>query len=141
MSEEDEPTRFCTSCGKQLKSKNKYCSGCGLQQTITDTVENVFIKRDSPLPDESLCQLCGEYAPTKYVDLYQNIGLLIARQHKNIAGELCRSCIARVFWRFTLITLILGWWSVISFIITPFIILNNLWRYLSSLTLPNKINS
>jgi hypothetical protein len=29
-----------------------------------------------------------------------------------------------------LTTLVLGWWGVISFIITPFLILNNLIRYL-----------
>ena len=66
---------------------------------------------------------------------YQNIGALLMRFTKRIDGNLCKSCIHKYFWEFTLITLILGWWGVISFLTTLFYIPNNIIRYLFSLSL------
>ena len=43
---------------------------------------------------------------------------------------MCTSCIHETFWQFTLTTVALGWWGIISFIVTPFFLLNNLFRYL-----------
>ncbi len=77
-----------------------------------------------------ICQLCGVEAPTKHVAFYQNIGALVLRFYKSVDGNLCKSCIHKTFWKFTLVNLFLGWWGVISFILTPFLILNNLIRYL-----------
>jgi hypothetical protein len=82
-----------------------------------------------------MCQCCGVEASTKYVEFYQNIGALFVRFHKAIKGNLCKSCINKYFWEFTLITLTLGWWGTISFFLTPFFILNNLIRYLGTLKL------
>jgi hypothetical protein len=83
------------------------------------------------------CQNCGRRAPTKYIEIYQNIGALIVRFTKSIKGNLCKKCINDYFWPYTLTTLILGWWGIISFIITPFILLNNIGRYLVALPLPH----
>jgi GYF domain 2 len=76
------------------------------------------------------CQCCGQVAPTRYVVFYQNIGLLIMRQGKKIEGQLCKACIDKHFWEFTLITFLAGWWGVISFFLTPFFLINNVVRYL-----------
>jgi hypothetical protein len=76
-----------------------------------------------------ICQACGVEAPTKYVAFYKNIGALVMRFFQSVEGNLCKSCIHKYFWRFTLTDLFLGWWGVISFFITPFLILNNLARY------------
>jgi len=76
-----------------------------------------------------ICQACGVEAPTKHVAFYQNIGALIMRFSKHIEGDLCKSCIHKYCWRFTLTNAFLGWWGVISFIVTPFFILNNVGRY------------
>jgi hypothetical protein len=81
------------------------------------------------------CQACGARAATKYVALYQNIGALILRFSKSMQGNLCKSCISRYFWEFTTINLLLGWWGIISFIINPFLIINNVIYYLSSLSM------
>jgi hypothetical protein len=35
-----------------------------------------------------------------------------------------------------LTTLFLGWWGMISFVLTPFILINNVYRYFSALSLP-----
>src|SRR5262249_9599407 len=82
-----------------------------------------------------ICQVCGVEAPTKYVAFYQNIGALIIRFQKSIKGNLCKSCINNSFWSFTLTDLTLGWWGIISLIVTPFFILNNVIRYLLCLGL------
>ena len=81
------------------------------------------------------CQGCGVTRPTQYVEFYQNIGLLFMRLNKSIKGNFCRDCISKHFWSFTGTTLILGWWGLISAILTPFILLNNIFRYLGSLSL------
>ena len=82
-----------------------------------------------------LCQSCGVDAPTKHVEFHQNIGALVVRFSKSIKGELCKNCINKYFWRFTLIDLLLGWWGVISLIMTPIFIINNIIRYIGSLGL------
>jgi hypothetical protein len=82
-----------------------------------------------------ICQNCGVEAPTKYVAFHQNIGALLVRFSKSIEGELCKSCIHRYFWAFSLTSLFLGWWGTISFFVTPFFLLNNIGRYIGSLTM------
>lgn len=81
------------------------------------------------------CQNCGIEAPTKQVAFYSNIGALVVRFSKSIKGELCKNCINQFFWKYTLTNLFLGWWGVISLIMNPFLIINNVYRYLTSLSL------
>jgi hypothetical protein len=83
------------------------------------------------------CQSCGAIAPTKTVKFHQNIGLLVMRFHRHIEGDLCKSCISKYFWQFNLVNVTLGWWSVISLIVTPIFIINNLVYYIGSLDLPS----
>ena len=82
------------------------------------------------------CQVCGIDAPTRWVAFYQNIGMLVTRQWSHVEGNLCRRCIGKYFRSYTLTSLFLGWWGVISFCVTPFILLNNVIRYLMALGLP-----
>jgi hypothetical protein len=84
---------------------------------------------------ENRCQSCGAIGETKYVELYQNIGVLVMRLHKSIKGRLCKNCIDHYFWEFTGKTIILGWWGVISFIVTPIFLINNLFRYVTSISM------
>lgn len=79
------------------------------------------------------CQRCGRRAETRYVEFHQNIGALILRFHKSQKGHLCRECINDVFWPFTGITLFSGWLGVISLILTPFILINNVVYYVGSI--------
>jgi hypothetical protein len=64
------------------------------------------------------------------VEFHQNIGALVMRFHKSINGNLCKTCVHRHFWQFTLITLAVGWLGLISVIIAPIFLLNNIVRYL-----------
>lgn len=83
-----------------------------------------------------ICQNCGVEASTKHVAFYQNIGALVVRFSKSVEGNLCKSCIHRYFWQFTSVNLLLGWWGYISFLVTPFFLLNNVFRYMTCLTMP-----
>ncbi len=82
-----------------------------------------------------ICQCCGVEAPSKYVEFHQNIGALVMRFSKSTKGNLCRRCIRKTFWEYTLITMAVGWLGVISFILAPIFIINNVVRYLASLGL------
>lgn len=82
------------------------------------------------------CQCCGIEAPTKKTAFFQNIGALVMRFSQSVEGNLCKNCIHKNFWKMTLTTLFLGWWGMISFIITPFLLLNNIGRYLMALPMP-----
>ncbi len=82
-----------------------------------------------------ICQLCGVEAPTKYVAFYGNMGAVLIRFTESVEGHICKSCIHRTFWKYTPINLILGWWSPTGFVCTPFLIVNNLCRYICCLGL------
>lgn len=81
------------------------------------------------------CQTCGCNGPTKYVNFHQNIGALVMRFRKEVKGELCKHCISSYFWKFTLTTLAVGWLGMISLILAPLMILNNIYYYLTALSL------
>ncbi len=83
-----------------------------------------------------ICQSCGIEAPTKQVTFYQNIGALVVRFSQSVDGLLCKNCIHKNFWKMTLTTLVLGWWGIISLIVPPIFLLNNIFRYLFSLSMP-----
>jgi hypothetical protein len=82
------------------------------------------------------CVACHQHAPTQYVTIWQNIGALVMRFHKKISGNLCRNCIDKYFWEYTLITFFFGWWGIISFFFTLFILPSNLVTFLSTRKLP-----
>src|SRR5262249_55872377 len=45
-------------------------------------------------------------------------------------------CIHQYFWDYTLATLCFGWWSCLSFVLTPFVLLHNVVRYAFCLGMP-----
>jgi hypothetical protein len=82
------------------------------------------------------CQVCGHDRPLKQVTLMQNVGLLVVRSPKTLRGLLCRECITKNFWSYTLITLFFGWWGVISFFYTLVALPTNLVTFIGSRRLP-----
>jgi hypothetical protein len=82
------------------------------------------------------CDCCRAHAPTKYVEFYQNIGMLVLRTSKTVKGQLCKSCIDRFFWKLTLTTAVLGWWGMISMVLTPIFLANNIFRYFTTIGMP-----
>ena len=103
-------------------------------EMVTPTTYN----RQSAAPRESasiFCQSCGRESQTMKVGFQQNVGVLIMRFTKSVEGNFCKECASKYFWSFTMTTLFLGWWGVISFIVTPFILLKNLFTYFGTLGL------
>ncbi len=58
------------------------------------------------------------------------------RQTKRFRGRLCKECIHNYFWKYTSITLLVGWCGWISLFIAPFFVVHNLVRYLICLPMP-----
>jgi hypothetical protein len=81
-------------------------------------------------PDcQTRCDSCGVKAPTKYAAFHQHIGAIVLMFHQRYRGNLCRECIDSIFRRTTLTTVALGWWGMISMIVTPFVLIHNIVRY------------
>lgn len=78
------------------------------------------------------CDTCGLEAQTRTVQLQQNIGMLVARRSQSVKGNLCKPCINSYFWRYMLVNCVLGWWGIISAIMTPLFIANNLFQFIAS---------
>jgi hypothetical protein len=83
-----------------------------------------------------ICRHCGVSAPTKYVEFRRNIGMLVVRRSESIKGTLCKRCINQFFWSYTAVTLIAGWWGVVSFFVTPVFIVLNIVTVLGTIRLP-----
>ena|SRR3989344_7957613 len=126
----------CNHCGKSVQEDSAFCVFCGkkIAQKIAEVRDT---KNHRPM---DRCQSCGIWAETKYVEFYQNIGVVVMRFHKSIKGNLCKRCINKYFWPYTLITIGVGWIGVISFLVAPFFVLNNIFRYLTSLGLKTPEN-
>jgi hypothetical protein len=123
---------FCKNCGNNLFDTDKFCTHCGI--SINSNHRPKPIEHSSNIGEEP-CQVCGVMAPVKYVEFYQNIGLLVMRFNKHIKGKLCKNCINKYFSNFTLVDLFLGWWGVISFFVTIAYLLNNIYQFLRTLSL------
>jgi hypothetical protein len=82
-------------------------------------------------PGVARCDSCGTLGPVGRVEFHQNIGALIVRFHKSVKGNVCPECAKKHFQELTLTTLVGGWWGIISFFMTPFILVNNVLQYLS----------
>lgn len=85
---------------------------------------------------EDGCQRCGAQVATNRVHLRQNIGLLVTRLVSRAEGYLCKACIRDVGFRYTLMTMFFGWWGVISFFVTLYILPSNTWQIFSARNLP-----
>ncbi len=92
----------------------------------------------SQLHTSSQCESCGRNAPTKHVTFRQNIGLVVLRIPKTVAGNMCRACIGKHFWQTTLVSSTLGWWGVISFFYTLVTIPMNVVEYMGARSLPEQ---
>lgn len=100
------------------------------QNSYTQPVETTSTQSKQKTQSIGYCQSCFLPAETKYVEFHENIGMVFMRQHRAVKGNLCKSCIDYYFWNLTGKTMLLGWWGIISFIVTPFILLNNLFRFI-----------
>lgn len=118
---------FCVQCGAPVS-----------EVASTETTPVVNVEMNNIVPegaDGGVCQTCGQHAPTKYNELYANIGMLVARRQLSIKANMCKKCTNKYFFRYTLTNLFLGWWGVISFFATCFYMVNNVARYTATIPL------
>lgn len=78
------------------------------------------------------CRACGQPRPTLNGSLHRHIGAVVLMFHARISGHLCKECIERIFWQFTPLPLAAGWWGIISFFVTPVVLVNNVAFYVRS---------
>ena len=91
----------------------------------------------SPPPQKrSYCQECSAIAPTKRVEFWRIIGAVFVFHVKASRGFFCKSCIHKYFWEYTLVSLCFGWLGCLSFVLTPFVLLHNVFRYAFCLGMP-----
>lgn len=64
---------------------------------------------------EGYCEACHRVGPLRQAHFTQNIGAIVLRFPRTVSGQLCKLCIDKYFYRFTAVTMLLGWWGVISF--------------------------
>src|ERR1043165_6670230 len=72
-----------------------------------------------------VCLGCACEAPVKDVSFNKHTGMVFIMHHESLKGHFCRECSAQTFWKYTPWTLFLGWWGLISFIITPIVLIGN----------------
>jgi hypothetical protein len=83
-----------------------------------------------------ICQSCGVEAPTQKVLFVQHIGAIVMFFHKRIGGLFCRNCVNKYFVEYFFLTLVLGWWGIISVFATPVVLLIDLFNYFRAWSLP-----
>jgi hypothetical protein len=69
-------------------------------------------------------------------DFWILIGALVVHFHMKKQGRLCSRCVHKAFWGCSLVTLLLGWWSIPSLILTPVVLVLNLVSYVVTFRLP-----
>ncbi len=82
------------------------------------------------------CHSCAQEGPTKRVTFRQNIGVVLLRFTTDKEGRFCKTCLRHHFWRTTLVTLVFGWWGLLSFFVTLFILPANVLTMLRAARLP-----
>lgn len=79
-----------------------------------------------------VCTSCSREAPTSPVEFKQTIGMLVARQSAAAYGCMCKDCISHHFKSMTGKTLLFGWFSITSLLLTPVYVVSNLSNYLGA---------
>jgi len=122
-----EITRYCQKVMESHNHENKL---------VENSSTKIPLKIDSDLQNEKIsikfCQICHSLTKTQKVVFEQNIGLILLRRYKKVEGYLCSDCIRKIYWEFSSNTLFFGWWGLISFFLTPFILINNTISYVST---------
>ena len=73
------------------------------------------------------CDVCGRN-PARHVKYGGVTGLLLARSNWSSQGRLCVACSSGLFRQVQSKLLLTGWWSLTSFLITPFLLFANFGR-------------
>jgi len=78
------------------------------------------------------CATCKNVRLTKYIEFHRNVGMLYLRRTYVMRGKLCKTCVRKYFWEFELKNLLLGPWGVISLVVTPIYLIQNVVTYVGA---------
>ncbi len=87
------------------------------------------------MSNAAYCQACRRQAAVKYCEFTQGIGMLVLRSHRGVKGNLCRQCASKYFWELNSLTLLTGWWGIISFVSNIVYIISNVSYFIGSRSL------
>ncbi len=76
------------------------------------------------------CHGCGREARTAPLWQRRQIGLVLFRLYLEERRVLCGPCMGRYYRGMTGVTLVAGWWGIISLFVTPFVLISNTLAYL-----------
>ncbi len=71
------------------------------------------------------CAICGAAHPSVHAKLSHNIGMVVMRRVEWTEGQMCQGCLVRTYLKHTGLNLVLGWWGMISFIMTIVFLVGN----------------
>lgn len=70
------------------------------------------------------CQVCGAQ-PAAPVTVRAHQGMVVVMRTLTRRGVFCRTCGLAIYRKMTSETLVTGWWGLLSFFVTPFVVLGN----------------
>gem|GEM_PF-4372529 len=91
-----------------------------------------YLSSKSPGPVLSCCECCGMARSTMQIGMNQVVGKIVIMSLKSMNGLYCKKCIDQVFRKFTLTTLLAGWWHPFGVLFTPMVLIYNTGGYLRS---------
>lgn len=78
------------------------------------------------------CSYCGRVVATRFMSFSKHFGMIIMMRTEDTSGHFCWRCMQVLYVENTLITLIAGWWGVISLLMTPMLVLTNTIEWISN---------
>lgn len=84
----------------------------------------------------TFCDHCEREVETASYTFRRHQGMLVMFQHGHIKGYFCRDCASKWFWKWTPLTLLIGWPGYISVFAAPITALSNTVQFVHSRFLP-----
>ena len=125
----------CPRCGFLQSVAAESCPKCGV------VFAKLSSERTRPIPAVEApapiglaetgptCRACRRRLPLRDVTFRRNIGALIVRFHATASGPMCKGCVDKYFWSYTLATVAVGWLGTISLIVAPIYVVTNIGSY------------
>lgn len=141
----------CPECGAEVAESSNFCPECNANLTQgggnyqvrseSHTTSTGNVSLDEAAAVDIACPRCGEHPVMEVARTERLTGLLLAyrRASYNVMG--CRSCVRRVLLVNAFKNLLLGWWSVKSLLMNPFLTGWNVARSLYSRGPNSKLES
>lgn len=89
-------------------------------------------------PSAHECDLCG-FLPAQRLRIHQTIGMVVVFQHTNFTGDYCRMCGNELLRKAQNLTVIAGWWGLISLFATLLILVSNTVSFLRVRRMPRPL--